>query len=76
MNKLKKYNVISARMFYQTMRFIDDLTTISGKNLEENIQNIYPAEVKLTKKKKQINKISNFLDLNINIQNSGLRAKL
>ena len=63
-------------MFYQTMRFIDDLTTISGKNLEENIQNIYPAEVKLTKKKKQINKISNFLDLNINIQNSGLRAKL
>ena len=62
-------------MFYQTMRFIDDLTTISGKNLEENIQNIYPAEVKLTKKKK-INKISNFLDLNINIQNSGLRAKL
>ena len=53
MNKLKKYNVISARMFYQTMRFIDDLTTISGKNLEENIQNIYPAEVKLKKKKKK-----------------------
>ena len=66
MNKLKKYNVISARMFYQTMRFIDDLTTISDKNFEKNIQNIYPAEVKLTKKK-QINKISNFLDLNINI---------
>ena len=62
-------------MFYQTLRFIDDLTTISDKNLEKNIQNIYPAEVKLTKKKK-INKISNFLDLNINIQNSGLRAKL
>ena len=53
-------------MFYQTMRFIDDLTTISDKNFEKNIQNIYPAEVKLTKKK-QINKISNFLDLNINI---------
>ena len=63
-------------MFYQTLRFIDDLTTISDKNLEKNIQNIYPAEVKLTKKQKKINKISNFLDLNINIQNSGLRAKL
>ena len=63
-------------MFYQTLRFIDDLTTLSDKNLEKNIQNIYPAEVKLTKKQKKINKISNFLDLNINIQNSGLRAKL
>ena len=47
-------------MFYQTMRFIDDLTTISGKNLEENIQNIYPAEVKLTKKKKKLIKSLTF----------------
>ena len=62
-----KENVISARKRLHAFRFIDDLITINNVNFEKNIQNIYPAELKL-RKEKQINKNANFLDLNIKIQ--------
>ena len=50
-------------------RFIDDLFTTNNKNFEKNFRNIYPAELGL-KKENQINKSTNFVDLNIKIQNS------
>ena len=62
-------NVISARKFCYTFRFIDDSITISNENFEKNVQNIYPTELKL-KKENQLNQNAKFLDLNNKIQNS------
>ena len=58
------------------------LITISNEDCEKNIWNIYPPEPQKRKsnsklkKENQINKNVSFLDLNINIQNSGLQTKL
>ena len=60
--------------FCYTLRFIDDLTAIYNKNFEKNIQNIYPVELKL-KKRKQVNKNACFSYLNIDIQNSKIPNK-
>ena len=74
-NNLKKENVIAARKFCYTFRFIDDLITINNENFEKNIRNIYPAELDL-KKENQNDKNANFLDLNIEISNSTFQTKL
>lgn len=60
--------------FCYTLRFIDDLTAINNKNFEKNIQNIYPVEL-ILKKRKQVNKNACFSDLNIDIQNSKIPNK-
>ena len=74
-NNLKKENVVSARKFCYTFRFIDDLITINNTNFEINIRNIYPAELEL-KKENQNDNNAHFLDLNIEISNSKFITKL
>ena len=74
-NNLKKVNVISARKFCYTFRFIDDLITINNANFEINIRNIYPAELEL-KKENDDDKRATFLDLDIEIRYSKFKTKL
>ena len=74
-NNLKKENVILARKFCYTFRFIDDLITINNSNFEKNIRNVYPAELELKKENRNDNS-ANFLDLNIEINNSKFITKL
>ena len=45
-NSYKKENVISARKFCYTLRFIDDLITINDENFEKSLHNIYPPKLK------------------------------
>ena len=74
-NNLKKENVVSARKFCYTFRFIDDLITINNTNFEINIRNIYPAELEL-KKENDDDKRATFLDLDIEIRYSKFKTKL
>lgn len=68
-NNVKKENVIYPSKCFPTSKFIDDLTVINKEYVKKNKQSTYPADMKL-KKENHINKNSNFLDLNINIQSS------
>ena len=66
--KIKKEDPILARKFGNTFRFIDDLTSINdGNEFEAHHKEIYPEELEL-KKENALNTETNFLELNIKIQ--------
>ena len=68
MNKLKKNDLIKARKFCNTFRFIHNLNSINdGGEFESNYPNIYPEELHLGEENTDKHEAS-FLDLNIKIK--------
>ena len=49
MKKLIKTNIIKARRFNNTMRYIDDLLVLNNPSFEDAIKDIYPTELQLKK---------------------------
>ena len=70
-NYLNKKSIISSRKFCHTFRFIDDLITINCENFEKNINNVLEL-----KKENEIDKIANFSDFNIEVENFRFQTKL
>ena len=71
--KLRKSNNILARKFGSVFRYIDDLLALNDGHAFESCYNeIYPEELELTKENDN-DQETNFLDLNIKIENPSLR---
>ena len=67
---LKKIDLIKARKFCNTFRFIDDLNVLNGcGEFEQHIPEIYPAELILNRENETDSEAS-FLDLYIKIVNN------
>ena len=74
--KTKRKDLIKARMFCNTFRFIDDLAAINDHGEFENVyKEIYPPELELKKESTSITEAS-FLDLNIKIINNKFSLSL
>ena len=75
LKELKKTNLVKARKFSNTFRFIDDLNAMNDGGLfEQNFKDIYPPELEL--KKEHGNTNASFLDLDITIKDSQFAVKL
>ena len=75
MKELKKSNLIQARKFSNTFRFIDDLSAMNDGGLfEQNFKEIYPPELEL--KKEHGNESASFLDLDITLKDQQFNVKL
>ena len=66
MKELIKNNIIMARKFNCTMRYIDDLLALNNKNFEGAISDIYPPELQL-KKTTECSTTTSYLDMLITI---------
>ena len=49
MKRLIKTNIIKARRFNNTMRYIDDLLVLNNPSFEDAINDIFPTELQLKK---------------------------
>ena len=49
MKNLIKNNIILAKKFNNTMRYIDDLLTLNNNQFDAAIKDIYPQELQLKK---------------------------
>ena len=68
--ELKKNDLVAARKFGNTFRFIDDLNVVNdGGYFNQHFHEIYPEEMELSKENKGNEKAS-FLDLDIEIKES------
>ena len=75
MKDLKKTNLITARKFSNTFRFIDDLNAMNdGGEFEKHFLEIYPPELEL--KKEHGNESASFLDLQINLHQNKFNINL
>ena len=75
-NKTKKENNALARKFGKTVRFIDDLLAINdGNEFKKVYKEIYPTKLEL-KKENSINTETNFLELNIYINENTFHTKI
>ena len=63
-----KTNIIKARRFNNTMRYIDDLLVLNNPSFEDAIKNIYPTELHLKKTTENVTALS-YLDILITIEN-------
>ena len=68
LKNLIKTNLMLAKKFNGTMRYIDDLLTLNNKCFESTSDNIYPSELHLKKTTKCPTKLS-YLDILIDIDN-------
>ena len=68
MKNLIKTNLMLAKKFNGTMRYIDDLLTLNNKCFESTSDNIYPPELHLKKTTECPTKLS-YLDILIDIDN-------
>ena len=68
MKKLIKTNIIKARRFNNTMRYIDDLLVLNNLSFEDAIKDIYPTELQLKKTTENVTALS-YLDILITIEN-------
>ena len=76
LKSIKKDNYILARKFGQVFRYIDDLLALNdGHSFEAFHRDIYPIELQLNKENTN-NSSTNFLDLNIEIENGVFTTKL
>ena len=76
MQSIKKNNYILARKFGQVYRFIDDLLALNdGHSFETFHNDIYPEELQLNKENAD-NNSTNFLDLNIRIDDGIFTTRL
>ena len=75
LKELKKNNLILARKFSNTFRFIDDLNAMNDGGLfEQYFKDIYPPELEL--KKEHGNVAASFLDLDITLKDGQFDVKL
>ena len=75
MKTLMKNNVVEARKFHGTYRFIDDLFTLNNNNVfGKSHRDIYPAELEL--KLEHSGTHATFLDLDISVENKMFVYKL
>ena len=76
LTKMKKENNVLARKFGRVFRYIDDLLAINdGGEFERHYSEIYPSELEL-KKENVVNTETNFLELNIQLENRLFNTKL
>ena len=76
LKNVKKSNNILARKFGSVFRYIDDLLALNdGHAFESFHHEIYPEELELTKENDSVSE-TNFLDLNIKIENGSFNTKL
>ena len=68
MKNLIKNNIILAKKFNNTMRYIDDLLTLNNTQFDAAIQDIYPQELQLKKTTESATALS-YLDVLITIDN-------
>ena len=68
MKNLIKNNIILAKKFNSTMRYIDDLLTLNNTQFDAAIQDIYPQELQLKKTTESATALS-YLDVLITIDN-------
>ena len=68
MKKLIKTNIIKARRFNNTMRYIDDLLVLNNPSFENAIKYIYPTELQLKRTTENVTALS-YLDILITIDN-------
>ena len=68
MKKLIKTNIIKARRFNNTMRYIDDLLVLNNPSFEDAIKDIYPTELQLKKTTENVTALS-YLDIPITLEN-------
>ena len=68
MKNLIKKNIILAKKFNNTMRYIDDLLTLNNTQFDAAIQDIYPQELQLKKTTESATALS-YLDVLITIDN-------
>ena len=66
--KLIKTNIIKARRFNNTMRYIDDLLVLNNPSIEDTINDIYPTELQLKKTTENATALS-YSDILITIEN-------
>ena len=72
---LKKTNLLHARKFSNTFRFIDDLNAMNDCGLfESHFHEIYPSELEL--KKEHGNDNASFLDLSIHLREQHFEVRL
>ena len=75
LKELKKTNLLKARKFSNTFRFIDDLNAMNDGGLfEQHFKEIYPPELEL--KKEHGNANASFLDLDITVKDSQFDVRL
>ena len=75
LKELKKTNLLKARKFSNTFRFIDDLNAMNDGGLfEQHFKEIYPPELEL--KKEHGNANASFLDLDITVKDSQFDIRL
>ena len=75
LKNLKKTNLVKARKFSNTFRFIDDLNAMNDDGLfESHFHEIYPPELEL--KKEHGNDNASFLDLDISLRKQAFDVKL
>ena len=67
MKQLLKVNMGKARMFSNTVRYIDDLLALNNPSFDEEIANIYPKEL-ILKKTTEGHSMVSYLDLKITIE--------
>ena len=75
MKGLMKKNLCVAKMFSDTVRYIDDLLTLNNTNFEEAINEIYPSELTLKKTSETSNCVS-YLDISVSICGSRYVTKV
>ena len=66
MKNLMRDNLCMAKWFSNTVKYIDDLLTLSNSHFEEEIPNIYPSELTLKRTIESDTKLS-YLDISISI---------
>ena len=68
MRNLIKTNLMLAKKFSNTMRYIDDLLTLNNPLFQSAIEDIYPDELKLKKTSESSTALS-YLDIQVTIVN-------
>ena len=63
MKNLIKNNIILAKKFNNTMRYIDDLLTLNNTQFDAAIQDIYPQELQLKKTTENATALSYYMYL-------------
>ena len=67
MKSLIKNNILMARKFNNTMRYINDLLVLNNTNFNDAINDIYPPELQLKKTTENTTAVS-YLDIFITIK--------
>jgi len=76
MMKENKNNLSVVRKFNHTFRYIDDLGVINNKKFYDEVSNIYPNTLKLTRQNIDRDDDAQYMDLDIKIVDNEFRVKV